>query len=321
MIRKIYKCIVQHLYEKSCNNMSRKDIDKQIKELQNYWWKPMLTISTLTLGIIFSSWVILRESDYGIALNMINQWMSVILGLVALTTSIVSILLGFYSVHSTDKSNKEMSIKLATILEQQNSMGRSLDAMNMDGKQVVKKAGQSTTNKIEFENLKYPNKKGNGNKEMNTNVFFCNSLINDDGKVTLSDIFTELRISSADDDKEFNIVVSTQGCTSNKYRITIAFIYYDIDSPVVKKTFDAMVPPSNDEDIFLRTDSDIKTISGEDIKRGFICVKISARNLDRNGTYGVAIFSKKIDTESNIEDYKLGDMDLINEQQFDVTLV
>ena len=105
-------------------------LDRNLNEIERFWWKPTMAISFATIAFIFISWIWFQNTDYGIALNMINQWMSVILGLVALTTSIISTLLGFYSMHCSEKNSIEVSKQLASIKQQQDSMERNLNSRN-----------------------------------------------------------------------------------------------------------------------------------------------------------------------------------------------
>ena len=105
-------------------------LDNNLAAIEKFWWKPTMVISFITIAMIFGSWVWFQNTDYGVALNMINQWMSVILGLVALTTSIISTLLGFYSMHCSEKSSIEITRQLASIKQQQDSMEKSLNFRN-----------------------------------------------------------------------------------------------------------------------------------------------------------------------------------------------
>lgn len=88
----------------SNNKNDKKNMSKIIKNIKQFWWKYVLY--TLTTGIVLlftASFVFNKE----ITLNVMNSWIGVILGLVALVIGVISMFLSFYNLDQSINTQKE----------------------------------------------------------------------------------------------------------------------------------------------------------------------------------------------------------------------
>lgn len=103
-------CIVETIYILWIKNAKTKKINVEdtIKFFRNLWGSFVFyVIATSIIGLFLGS-VFLQRS---IELEIINNWVSIVLGLVALIIGIISLFLSFYNVdQSTDLQDKNIQI-------------------------------------------------------------------------------------------------------------------------------------------------------------------------------------------------------------------
>lgn len=86
------------------NIIEPNDIEEQIAFFRNLWGKFVFyVISTSIIGLFLCSIVFERE----IELDIINNWVSIILGLVALVIGIISLFLSFYNLDQANKTQEK----------------------------------------------------------------------------------------------------------------------------------------------------------------------------------------------------------------------
>lgn len=90
------------------NNQKNK-FDKVIEHIKNFWW--IYVVFALTSGIIILFGASLVY-DKEITLNVMNSWVGVILGLIALVIGIISMILSFYNLDQSIRTQKETLDKI-----------------------------------------------------------------------------------------------------------------------------------------------------------------------------------------------------------------
>ena len=114
---------------------SRKKDDAQLNKMRRLWlslrkYYFVFVSSVLCVGIIalFVACIIMDNAT----IDILNNFVSIILGIVALTTSIVSMYLSFYSITRAEETDKETARILQKMDTIQDSMNENLNAMKKE---------------------------------------------------------------------------------------------------------------------------------------------------------------------------------------------
>lgn len=91
---------------------NKSKLDIVVQRTRAFWWK--YVIYTLTSGIIvlFSCSIIY---DKKITIEIMNSWVGIILGLIALVIGIISMFLSFYNLDQSIQTQKETLTKIDNI--------------------------------------------------------------------------------------------------------------------------------------------------------------------------------------------------------------
>lgn len=101
------------LFKKLLNEEKKESaLDKVIKHARNFWW--IYVVCVLTLGIL-SLFITALVFDKDITVSIMNSWVGVILGLVAMVIGVISMFLSFYNLDQSIKTQKETINKIEEI--------------------------------------------------------------------------------------------------------------------------------------------------------------------------------------------------------------
>lgn len=121
-----------------------KDIEVTIAFFRSLWGKFVLyVLSTSIIGLFIASFVLDKE----VTLVKMNEWVSLVLGLVALIIGIISLYLSFYNVDQAYQSQKDFLQEMEKV---QQSIERKINSMH-------------TNMKKGFDDIKYQKTKKNQN--------------------------------------------------------------------------------------------------------------------------------------------------------------
>lgn len=104
LLREINDLII---YSKDETNLS-----KTVRYLKSYWWK--ITLFIVSTGVI-SLFVVSFAYHEEITLDVMNSWVGIILGLVATIIGVISMILSFYNLDQSVKTQKETLNKIESI--------------------------------------------------------------------------------------------------------------------------------------------------------------------------------------------------------------
>lgn len=91
---------------------NKSKLDIVVQKTRDFWWK--YVIFTLTSGIIIL-FICSIVYDKEITIDIMNSWVGIILGLIALVIGIISMLLSFYNLDQSIKTQKETLDKIDNI--------------------------------------------------------------------------------------------------------------------------------------------------------------------------------------------------------------
>ena len=150
----LFVCVVNSIAKK-------KSIEKIISFFRDLWGKFVFyAIATSIIGLFLCS-IVFKER---IELNIINTWISIILGLVALVIGIISLFLSFYNLdqaNMTQEKTVELIQQFKTDMidhmhELQNSVEHKIDESSEKTREEIKGSYRKTTQsytKISSENM------------------------------------------------------------------------------------------------------------------------------------------------------------------------
>ncbi|WP_300080023.1 hypothetical protein [uncultured Thomasclavelia sp.] len=100
-----YNKLIDSLYEEILENSAQKSkLDRVVDCMRSFWWKYVIyTITTGILALFIASLVL----DKSITISIMNSWIGIILGLVALIIGIISMFLSFYNLDQSIKTQQE----------------------------------------------------------------------------------------------------------------------------------------------------------------------------------------------------------------------
>lgn len=99
----------QKIYSK---NNGKTKLDKCVEYLTHFWWKYIIYIMSTSIVLMFISSIIY---DKVVTINVLNSWVGIILGLVATVIGIISMVLSFYNLDQSVKTQKETLEKIESI--------------------------------------------------------------------------------------------------------------------------------------------------------------------------------------------------------------
>lgn len=134
------------------NNQKNK-FDKVIEHIKNFWW--IYVVFALTSGIIILFGASLVY-DKEITLNVMNSWVGVILGLIALVIGIISMILSFYNLDQSIRTQKETLDKIDGIKKE---IIDYIEKTSKETQETVKETNRNNT-KTEKSNYDVKNDKG-----------------------------------------------------------------------------------------------------------------------------------------------------------------
>lgn len=111
-----YKKLLKLLFESLEKEQKAKSkLDKIVDKIRDFWWK--YVIYTITTGIIIL-FVASFLFDKSISINVMNAWVGIILGLVAMIIGIISMFLSFYNLDQSIITQKETLDKIESIKQE-----------------------------------------------------------------------------------------------------------------------------------------------------------------------------------------------------------
>ncbi len=120
------------------NIKCEKKIKKTIEFFRQLWGKfTFYVLATSVIGLFLGSIYFEKE----IELNTINNWVSIVLGLVALIIGIISLFLSFFNLDETNKSNTR-SVEI--MQELQNKLTDLMNDMRQDIKSKIDESNEKT---------------------------------------------------------------------------------------------------------------------------------------------------------------------------------
>lgn len=121
----------------------KKDIQDTINFFRSLWGKfTFYVLATSVIGLFLGSVYLKQE----IELNTINNWVSIVLGLVALIIGIISLFLSFYNL---DEANKANTQSLEIMQKLQIEFQKQMEDMRQDIKQKIEESNKETQNIVE----------------------------------------------------------------------------------------------------------------------------------------------------------------------------
>lgn len=116
-----------------------------VQKIRCFWWK--YVIYTLTTGVIalFSCSFIY---DKEISINIMNSWVGIILGLIALVIGIISMFLSFYNLDQSIETQKETLDKIEAIKKE------IIDYIEKTSKETQEVVAKSK-NETDYNQIKY----------------------------------------------------------------------------------------------------------------------------------------------------------------------
>lgn len=143
-----YSDFIKYLYEKN----KKSSLDKIIDYLREKWWKYIIAVLTEGVLALFLFGFIY---DKVITVEVMNLWVGIILGLVATAIGIISMILSFYNLDQSIKTQKETLDKIDNIKKEiieyvEKSSDRAMEAYN---------------NSVKTDSIKYNEKGGWDNVE------------------------------------------------------------------------------------------------------------------------------------------------------------
>ncbi|WP_020189695.1 hypothetical protein [Kurthia sp. Dielmo] len=133
------------------NLSKRKDLIKldRIMTLIKDWWLivvVLLIIFTLA-GMFILSFIYSKDKE--VTLDLVNSWVSLILGIVATLLSIISMFLSFYNLERTNEINED---SLDSMKELQKNVEATLQKI-IEIEKVVGKKSLSTGTEVAYDNI------------------------------------------------------------------------------------------------------------------------------------------------------------------------
>lgn len=149
------------------NNFNNSETGTALKWLRRFWGPFIIyAVATSVIGLFIASYY----SEKNITLEIMNTWVSLILGMVALVIGVISLFLSFYNVDQSVQSSKENKIDIEKM---QDKFRNEMNELKQSIEKKIDDSSEKTINEVKGKYSK--------DKDRETSIEYVGNVVFDGG--------------------------------------------------------------------------------------------------------------------------------------------